>query len=91
MQAYCDTRPSGLSQLCGFVFKSRSPSCGLDSTPVFIDGTCITETSRGLFARAITTALPDMPVIEETGLESPGNYERFVSRIFRFREQITRA
>jgi uncharacterized protein YbbK (DUF523 family) len=91
MQAYCDTRPSGLSQLCGFVFKSRSPSCGLDSTPVVIDGACITESSRGLFARAITAARPDLPVIEETDLESPEKYERFVSRVFRFREQLTRA
>jgi len=90
MQAYCDTRPAGLSQLSGFVFKSRSPSCGLDSTPVLIRGTCVTETSRGLFARAVTTALPGMPVIEETGLESPDKYERFVNSVFRFREQFRR-
>jgi hypothetical protein len=34
---------------------------------------------------------PDMPVIEETGLESPVKYERFVSRVFRFREQLRSA
>ena len=91
MQAYCDTRTAGLSRLCGYVFKSRSPSCGLDSTPVFIDGVCLTETSRGLFARAITAAWPEMPVIEETGLESNQEYERFVDRVFRFRNSHLRA
>ena len=84
MLAYCDTRTAALGQLCGFVFKSRSPSCGLDSTPVFIDGVCTTETSRGVFARAVTAAYPELPVIEETGLESVSEYERFVDRVFRY-------
>jgi uncharacterized protein YbbK (DUF523 family) len=82
MRAYCDSRPAGLSDLCGFVFKSRSPSCGLDSTPVFINSDCVTETSRGVFARAITSAFPQLPVIEETELESAPRYERFVDEVF---------
>lgn len=87
MLEYCDTRAASLGQLCGFVFKSRSPSCGLDSTPVFIDGACVTGTSRGMFARAVTAARPNMPVIEETGLESPDRFEQFVSSVFRFSDR----
>ena len=83
MQDYCNTRPAGLGHLCGFVFKSRSPSCGLNSTPVFIDGSCVTESSRGVFARAITTAWPALPVIEETELESADRYEAFVDQVVR--------
>ncbi len=82
MQEYCDTRPAGMGHLCGFVFKSRSPSCGLNSTPVFIGSGCVTRNSRGVFARAITAAWPALPLIEETELELTGEYEGFVERVF---------
>jgi uncharacterized protein YbbK (DUF523 family) len=84
MQSYCQTRPAELNQLSGFVFKSHSPSCGLSSTPVFIDGKCVTEQSRGLFARAMTVLYPELPVTEETGLETPEQYEQFVDDVFRY-------
>ena len=82
MQVFCRSRPAGLDHLCGFVFKSRSPSCGLHSTPVFIDNDCVSENNRGLFARALTQRYPDMPVIEETDLESTDRYDSFVENVF---------
>ena len=85
MQAYCSTRPDELEGLSGFVFKSRSPSCGLYSTPVFINGECVSETSRGLFARAMTAAYSNLPVIEEGELEVMENYQRFVDDVFVYR------
>jgi len=85
MQAYCISRPAELDQLSGFVFKSRSPSCGLNSTPVFIDGDCITETSSGLFARAMTTTFPELPVIEESELEVMDKYRQFIDDVFQYK------
>ena len=90
MQAYCITRPSELTQLCGFVFKSRSPSCGLNTTPVFIDGNCVTDNSRGLFARAMTKLYPLLPVIEETELESDAKRELFIERIYSYKKNHRR-
>jgi uncharacterized protein YbbK (DUF523 family) len=84
MQVYCSTRPDELAELCGFVFKSRSPSCGLHSAPVFIDGECVSETSRGLFARAMTTRYPGLPVIEETGLEVKHQYMGFIDNVLKY-------
>jgi uncharacterized protein YbbK (DUF523 family) len=84
MQAYCSTRPVELKELSGFVFKSRSPSCGLYSTPVFIDSNCITESSRGLFARAMTSRYTQLPVIEETELDNRDRYQQFVDEVFRY-------
>ena len=86
MLAYCNSRPAELKQLCGFVFKSRSPSCGLNTTPVFIGGSCITDNSRGLFARAMTSLYPELPVIEETGLESDKKRELFIKHIYSYME-----
>jgi len=84
MQQYCNSRPAELDQLSGFVFKRRSPSCGLYSTPVFIEGECVSETSRGLFARAMTTCYPDLPVIEESDLEIMDKYKRFIDDVLQY-------
>ena len=83
MQAYCATRPTELKHLCGFVFKSRSPSCGLNSVPLFVEGNCVTESSRGLFARAMTRLYPDLPVIEESELEVNERYQQFIDDVMR--------
>ena len=66
MNNYCHNKPTELNQLRGFIFKSRSPSCGLNSTPVFINNECVTENSRGVFARAIVDQLPNLPIIEDS-------------------------
>lgn len=84
MQRYCNSRPAELNFLCGFVFKSRSPSCGLDSTPVFIEGECVSETNRGVFARAMTAIYPNLPVIEESGLEVPDRYQQFIDDVYQY-------
>jgi len=70
MVEYCSRKIQTLNDLNGFIFKSRSPSCGLNSTPVFVDDKCITEHARGVFAHALCDVYPDLPVIEETELES---------------------
>ncbi len=72
-----------LSQLDGYVFKSRSPSCGLHSTPVYIEGRCITETGRGLFAREFCNRFPDLPVIEDSELESDERLHAFIQQVAR--------
>jgi uncharacterized protein YbbK (DUF523 family) len=66
MNNYCQTKPKELKQLDGFIFKSRSPSCGLNSTPVFINNQCATENSRGIFARAMVDRFPNLPIIEDS-------------------------
>jgi len=81
-----------LTHLDGYVFKSRSPSCGLNSTPVFIDGHCVSDTSRGLFAREFCRRFPDLPVIEERALESVDQRRAFIDRVqlhHRTRQQET--
>lgn len=81
MQDYCKTKPAELKQLSGFIFKSRSPSCGLNSTPVFINGLNVTETSRGIFARSFCEAYPDLPIIEDSGLEDEYQLNIFINNV----------
>jgi len=81
MSDYCKVKPGELDKLAGFIFKSRSPSCGLHSTPVFIDGRQVTDSSRGVFARAMCTRYPEMAVIEETDLENEVILGQFIADV----------
>ena len=81
MQQYCNTKPAELKHLSGFIFKSRSPSCGLNSTPVFINGQCVTETSRGIFARSLCETYLDLAAIEDSKLEDQYMLDRFIRSV----------
>jgi len=78
MLAYCSNKPAKLKKLAGFIFKSRSPSCGLNSTAVFINEECVTETSRGIFARKLSESYPALPVIEDCELEDDQLLKSFI-------------
>jgi uncharacterized protein YbbK (DUF523 family) len=81
MREYCLQKTPTLNDLKGFIFKSRSPSCGLRSTPVFIDGQCVSDNSRGIFATSMCKTYPDLLMIEDTDLDDPELYQQFVSTI----------
>ena len=81
MMTYCKSKPGELKQLAGYIFKSRSPSCGLNSTPVFINEECVSETSRGLFTREFCEHYPQLPVIEDNELENRDLLENFIRSI----------
>src|SRR5262245_29481777 len=65
------------ADLDGYVLKAASPSCGLD-VPVQSDR----QRGRGLFAVALTAALPNLPVADERELGEPTSRDRFVQRVF---------
>lgn len=66
--------------LCGFVFKSRSPSCGLGTTPIRNeDGSH--HVGNGLFAQQIVQAWPALPVIDEESLQQPLLRQLFLRQV----------
>ncbi len=54
----------------GFIFKARSPSCG------------VKEDMPGLFARAFMERFPMLPVIDEEGIHDPEILKGFINRTF---------
>lgn len=66
--------------LAGYIFKARSPSCGIHSVPVH-DGD-VARGGRGLFAQALMDTLPGLPVEDEDGLADPRAREEFLQRVF---------
>lgn len=63
--------------LCGYIFKSRSPSCGVNSTPIHINGVEV-GLGSGIVAQRVKQQLPWMPVLEETDLQCPEHIQRFI-------------
>lgn len=71
------------ADLAGYVLKKDSPSCGLERVRVY-DGEHVTRTGRGLFAEALLSALPNLPIEEEGRLNDPALRENFVERVFAY-------
>ncbi len=82
MQRFARARVEQLAALglAGYVLKAGSPSCGLVRVPVH----GAPRRGRGLFARALTTRLPLLPIEEEGRLRDPRLRESFVARVFAY-------
>ncbi len=68
--------------LCGFIFKSKSPSSGMERVKVYNDKGMPAQQGVGLFARAFMEYFPLIPVEEEGRLHDPKLRENFIERIF---------
>lgn len=71
--------------LCGYVFKKDSPSCGTARVRVYNRHGTPTRTGVGLFARAFMEHFPLVPVEEEGRLHNPLLRENFLERVFYYR------
>ncbi|GAA2866141.1 DUF523 and DUF1722 domain-containing protein [Streptosporangium fragile] len=81
MTALAAERASGLD-VDGYVFKSRSPSCGVHGIPIYQGDTAVDRRGRGVFAAVILDAHPLLPVEDEGRLNDALLRETFVERIF---------
>ena len=70
--------------LCGYVLKRSSPSCGMERVKIYGRGAPVGN-GRGLFAEALLEAFPHLPVEEEGRLNDPRLRENFVERVFAYR------
>ena len=73
------------SGLFGFVLKKDSPTCGLERVKVYGTAGMPVKSGRGLFADALVTRFPLLPVEEEGRLNDPRLRENFIERIFAYR------
>ncbi|MDY6954665.1 MAG: DUF523 and DUF1722 domain-containing protein [Thermodesulfobacteriota bacterium] len=71
--------------LCGFIFKSNSPSSGMERVRVYNEKGMPVKKGVGLFARAFMKHFPLVPVEEEGRLHDPKLRENFIERVFVFR------
>lgn len=83
MLAFAQKRVWELSPLCGFVFKSRSPSCGLRGVALSDEhGLPLNHSHSGLFAHRFAQLQPLVPLCEETDLDAPEGRKHFLQQVF---------
>lgn len=83
LQDYARSVAPAMDGLSGYVFKSKSPSCGLYRVKRYRpDGHPDPATGRGAFAAVLHEGLPLVPMEEEGRLNDPVLRENFVMRVF---------
>jgi len=78
--------------LHGFIFKSRSPSSGMERVKVYGPDKKVTKNGVGMFAREFMQHFPLLPVEEDGRLHDIHLRENFIERIFvynRWRSLLT--
>jgi uncharacterized protein YbgA (DUF1722 family) len=78
-------------QLCGFIFKSKSPSSGMERVKIYDEHGVPAKKGVGLFARTFMEHFPLLPAEDEGRLHDPALRENFIERIFtcqRWREVV---
>ncbi|MCX5911456.1 MAG: DUF523 and DUF1722 domain-containing protein [Deltaproteobacteria bacterium] len=68
--------------LCGYIFKSGSPSSGMERVKVYDRNGVPSKVGVGLFARIFMNHFTLLPVEEEGRLHDPRLRENFIERIF---------
>jgi uncharacterized protein YbgA (DUF1722 family)/uncharacterized protein YbbK (DUF523 family) len=79
--------------LCGFIFKSDSPSSGMIRVKVYNEKGMPHKVGIGMFARAFMEHYPLVPVEDDGRLNDPSIRENFILQIFtmkRWRDNLAR-
>lgn len=83
LRDYGDSQVRELEGISGYLFKSKSPSCGLHRIPHYTEaGNRTHRKSNGLYAQRFISAMPWLPVEDEGRLNDPGLRDNFLVRIF---------
>lgn len=78
---YAATVQKQHSVISGYIFKQRSPSCGLGQTVLYNQQGEDIGLADGIFAGAITQLKPDLPVIDEERISDKMLREKFLQEV----------
>lgn len=74
-----------LSDISGYIFMQKSPSCGLERVKVYREnGAPFDGGGRGIYAQAFCARHPDLPVEEDGRLNDPVLRENFITRVYAY-------
>ena len=84
MTAWAKKRVKELEKedLCGFIFKTKSPSSGMERVKVYTEKGMPVKKGSGLFAAAFMGHFPLIPCEDDGRLHDPVLRENFIERIF---------
>ncbi len=70
-----------LAELCGYILKKDSPSCGMERVKVY-KGDYPNQVGTGIFAHYMQSHFPLLPLEEEGRLGDPHLRENFIQRVY---------
>ncbi|RJO61018.1 DUF1722 domain-containing protein [candidate division WS5 bacterium] len=90
MKRWADKRLKELEKenLCGFIFKSRSPSSGIRGVKVYGETGVSSKSGAGIFGGAFLKYFPLLPAEDDGRLQDPPLRENFIERIFVYRRWL---
>ena len=74
-----------IAHISGYIFKSRSPSCGVVDTPIIAADGYVHAYGAGLFTRCIQGHAPNLPLQDERALHTPEVRDQFFEQVFSYR------
>ena len=77
-------------EICGFIFKSDSPSCGIKRVKVYNEKCIPVDAGVGIFAKIFRKQFPFLPVQDEESLHDSDLREFFIERILAFTKSSVR-
>ena len=91
MEKYARTTMRRLEKqdLCGYILKKGSPSCGMERVKVYTEGGMPSKSGRGVYAGILIERIPLLPVEEEGRLNDAKLRENFLERVFAYRRMKT--
>ena len=87
MQGWAEKRVGELEreELCGFIFKAKSPSSGMERVKIYDRNGVPAKKGVGVFARAFMAHFPHLPVEEDGRMHDPVLRENFIECVFVFK------
>ncbi len=88
LETFSRSKMPELSRLCGYIVKSKSPSCGLESVNISINSNQYDVEGRGIFTRILLETYQSLPVVEENHLDDPLMREVFFERVYAYAQRL---
>jgi uncharacterized protein YbbK (DUF523 family)/uncharacterized protein YbgA (DUF1722 family) len=82
LQDYAQQMASPLADVCGYIFKKGSPSCGVADVPIRDDDGNEVAQGEGMFVHELRKAMPFLPMVDERQLAQPASWDHFVEQVF---------
>ncbi len=86
MHTFCKQRSAELNSIHGYIFKSKSPSCGIADIPIFNRHNKIITTTHGVFVNAILQKYPQLPITDEQHLLTTEQCHIFLRKVKQFQK-----
>lgn len=81
LRDYAEKEKLQQTELCGYILKKDSPSCGMERVKIFSNN-MPERKGTGIYAERMMSNHPLLPVEEEGRLGDPGLRENFIQRVY---------